>query len=382
MAKIVILGGGFAAVSAAEVLAPFASEHEVTLISNKRDFTFFPGIVPMVFGDLEEKELHFDLKKVVEKRGIRVVQGSVKGVSPEFKTIALAGDEHDWLAYDFLIVAMGRRLDRDRIPGLREHANHLLTVEAAEAFKDAVAAFKKGPIVLGMCPGSSLPIPVCESALALAGRFENEIAAGNVSITVIFPSTLETALAGSGLFRDVEGEFAARGISLVSEYPIERVTETTIESPLAGPIRHDLLLLIPPFAGHSALAELNATGAGHGFLSVDEHLQVKGISGVYAAGDIADMPGPKFGFSAIRQGRIAAMNVLDELKGRSPGNRYKHEIPWILGEEYTDPIYFHYGFWDDTANGFEDGALFGMAKLIRERYGKVNVKSFARLAGA
>lgn len=54
MANVLILGGGFAGVVAAEALAKrLGSEHQITLISRHRDFIFYPSLVKLAFGQVE-----------------------------------------------------------------------------------------------------------------------------------------------------------------------------------------------------------------------------------------------------------------------------------------------------------------------------------------
>jgi len=59
------------------------------------------------------------------------------------------------------------------------------------------------------------------------------------------------------------------------------------------------------------------------------------------------------------------------MRGVTPRIKYKHENEWINGERYTGPVFFHYGFWDETMEDFGKDVLFGMARSIRECYGKV-----------
>jgi hypothetical protein len=52
---------------------------------------------------------------------------------------------------------------------------------------------------------------------------------------------------------------------------------------------------------------------------------------------------------------------------------YIHRIEWVISEQYTDPIFFHYGFWDETLEDFNDDAIFGIARHLREHYGRVRM---------
>jgi len=50
MANVLVLGGGFGGVVAAEGLAKrLGPEHRITLVSRHREFTFFPSLVRLAF---------------------------------------------------------------------------------------------------------------------------------------------------------------------------------------------------------------------------------------------------------------------------------------------------------------------------------------------
>ena len=374
MAKIIILGGGFAAISAAETLASAADAgHEITLVSKSPELTFFPGIVPMVFGDLEAGDIRADLRTPLAERNIRFVQGEVRGINTVHRTVTVGQDRIDSsLDFDYLVLAMGPRVAADQVTGLFENAHHLLTIDAAVRFKHAISAFKSGAIVVGLCPEACLPVPVCESALGLAKKFEHEMKNGDVSVTVVVPETLEKAFAGSALFRDIEGEFDRRGIRLIEEFAVTEVKDTEIISAMGATLGFDLAMLVPPFVSQLSLRSSGPVTDVLGFARVNTHMQVAGLDRVYAAGDITALPGPKFGYMAIRQGRVAALNILAELRGAAPSEEYTHKIAWAVGEKYADPVFFHYGFWDDTLDDFDENVLFGLAKNIRQRYGPIN----------
>ena len=374
MAKILILGGGFAAISAAETLAPaIGGAHEITLVSKSSDLTFYPAIVPMVFGDLAPEDIRFDLRPALAAHNIRFVQGEVRAINTRLRKVEVAHDRLDTtLDFDYLIMAIGPRIAAGILPGLLENSHDLLTIDGAVKFKKAISEFKSGSIVVGLCPEANLPVPVCESAFALSVRFREEIKRGDVSVSAVFPSSVEKAFAGSTLFRDVTAEFDRKGIRLVSDFPIAQVEKDEVVCTSGESIHHDLLMLIPPFASQLSLHNLGPITDIWGFAKVDAFMKVEGMDRIYAAGDIVSLPGPKFGYMAMRQGKVAALNLLAELQGEEPTAEYIHKIEWAIGERYTDPIFFHYGFWDNTLEDFEDDALFGMAKKIRDRYGPID----------
>lgn len=373
MAKVLILGGGFAAIAAAETLSNVLDgTDEIMLVSPSHDFVFYPALVPLIFGDFDLREIHFDLRPKLAERNIKFVEGKVTGFDTRSQTVLVESDRAaKEIDYDYLLVTIGRRLATETIPGFFRYAHHLLNIESALKFKNEISGFAAGSIVVGLCPDSYLPVPVCETALALAGRFEQEIADGKVTVTAVFPSTLDQAFAGSALFRDIEDEFERRGIRLVSDFAVERVHEDKIISALGSSLNYDLLMLVPPFQGQFALMQQAQMTDDAGFTKVNSLMKIAGQDRIYAAGDIVSMPGPRFGYMAMRQGKVAAANILSELRGEEPTVEYSHEIAWAIGEKYTDPVFFHYGFWDNTLNDFDENALFGMAKPIRKHYGLV-----------
>lgn len=383
MTKILILGGGFAAVAAAEEFIKSGNDSlDVTLISATRDFTFYPALVPYVFGDLEIKreEIKFNLAAKLAERKIRFIESEVLSIDPKKRVVAITGEDVEGMIhYDYLIIALGRRLATERVPGFFEHAYHLLGVDAADRFRNAINKFTSGSIVVGLCPGAFLPVPVCESAFALADRFADKIKSGKVSVTAVFPESVDDAFFGSALFRDLPGSFARRGIELVSKFHIETVGPGRLFSDTAASLPFDLLMLVPPFRGQAPLHNLAGAIDGTGFAEVNELMQVQGNDRIYAAGDIVSLPGPRFGYMAVRQGKVAAANILSQAAGQEPAAQYDHNIAWAVSEKYTDSVFFHYGFWDESLDDYDENAFFGMAKPIRKKYGPI--KGFGKPLG-
>ena len=77
MAKVLILGGGFAGVVAAERLAEqLGDEHQITLVSRSRQFVFYPALVRLAFGKSELADVSFDLRKTLLNRRINFIEAS------------------------------------------------------------------------------------------------------------------------------------------------------------------------------------------------------------------------------------------------------------------------------------------------------------------
>src|ERR1044071_1046515 len=196
MSKILILGGGFGGVVAAERLAEqLGDEHQITLVSRSRQFVFYPALVRLAFGKCERDDVSFGLRQSLWNQKVNFIEAEVARIDPFERIVTIAhGEVEGMLGYDYLIFALGRRLATERISGFYEHAHHLLNIDKAMKFGKASNQLREGRAVFGQCPGSRLPVPVYESAFALARLLEENGQRDSVRITVVSPSTLETDL--------------------------------------------------------------------------------------------------------------------------------------------------------------------------------------------
>ncbi len=369
MAKILILGGGFAGLIAAERLAAeLDSTHQITLVAPNQKFTFYPALVQLAFGECEADDIQFDLAAKLTEIGVQFVQGELIRVNSERRAAEIAGaDFNGEIHYDYLVAAVGRRLATEKVPGFFEHAQHLLGVKAAQKFGELVQNFHAGTIIVGMCPDGRLPVPVCETAFALARKFEAEMREGAVKIKVIFPESVEAAFGGANLHKELEAAFKKHGINVLYDIPIREISFNEIVSTRKHRINCDLLMLVPPFRGNAALRGLGASDD-EDFIKVNGLMRVHGQEKTYAAGDIVAFSGPKFAHMAVRQAEIAAANIISEIEDREPFEEYYHEIATVIDVGGADSIYLHYGIWDDALYRLKKGRFWSWAKEAHDRF--------------
>ncbi|MEP7148012.1 MAG: FAD-dependent oxidoreductase [Acidobacteriota bacterium] len=368
MSNILILGGGFGGLVTAERLSELLDRsHQITLVAPNQQFTFYPALVHLVFGECEAADITFDLKTKLADLGVRFVQGEMVRINAESRTVHVAGDDFNGeIAYEYLVIAPGRRLATEKVPGFYEYASHLLGVGAARKFGDKVRDFREGTIVVGSCPDARLPVPVCETAFALARKFEVEMREGRVGIKVIFPDSLKAAFGGAAIHTELESAFSRHDITVHYEVPISKISETEIISSAGHRIAYDLLMLIPPFRGQAILTDLGITDD-LDFIRVDGFMRVHNLPNAYAVGDIVAFSGPKFAHMAVRQAEVVAANMAAEINAREPDTEYYHEIATIINAGGADSIYLHYGIWDDSMYKLKKGHFWGWAKDVHDK---------------
>jgi sulfide:quinone oxidoreductase len=369
MANVVVLGGGFAGVVAAETLAKeLGPEHRVTLVSRHADFTFYPALVKLAFGRAELADVSTDLRRAMLNRRVEFVEAEVARPDPDARHVVIPhGQFTGKLAYDYLVFALGRRLATEQVAGFFEHAHHLLTPQAALKFREALKNFHAGHAVIGYCRDARLAVPVYETAFALDRLLRQRGERERVKITVVSPEPLGSLLGGEAVAPALEAALDEHGIEFLPDFPVERVTEREVMTGAGHRLGYDLLMLIPPFTGpgeamYTGLADAN------GYVRVNRRMRVTTAERVYAAGDAVNFLGPKMGHMAVLQGEVAARNIAAEIAGREPAARYDHELMLVIDEGGGDSIFLRRQLWGPDEASVRQGRFWGWAKQVHARY--------------
>ena len=368
MANVLILGGGFAGVVAAERLAAqLGNEHQITLVSRSRNFVFYPGLVRLAFGKCGREDVSFDLRHAMLDRRVNFIEAEIAHIDPFDKKVTIAhGEVEGKLPYDYLVFALGRRLATEKITGFFEYAHHLLNVDKAIKFGEAVSSFHEGHAAMGQCEGARLPVPVYETAFALARRLEERGERKHVKISIIDPNGSDSTL-GDPATVVLNQALAAHKIEVIHNFSINRVTANSASTKQGASVNFDLLMLVPPFRGSSAASFMRSIDH-EGYITVDSTMRVIGHEGIYAAGDCVSFDGPKLGHMAVRQGEVAAANLAAELEGNPPVAHYSHEMRLVIDDSGSDSIYLHKDLWANEPGSVRQGRFWSWAKRVQQRY--------------
>jgi len=133
--RVVILGGGFAGLNAAQKLrrAPV----DVTLIDRRNFHLFQPLMYQVATGSLSPGEICAPLRGVLSKqKNARVLLGEAEDIDPNAKQVKLR--DGATFAYDSLIVATGSKTSYYGQDEWREFAPSLKTIEEATAIRHKI----------------------------------------------------------------------------------------------------------------------------------------------------------------------------------------------------------------------------------------------------
>jgi NADH dehydrogenase len=133
--QVVILGGGFAGLNAAQKLK--RASVEVTLIDRRNFHLFQPLLYQVATGSLSPGEIAAPLRGVLSRqKNARVLMGEAVDIDPDAKRVILR--DGATFAYDSLIVATGSKTSYYGNDAWREWAPSLKTVEEATAIRHKI----------------------------------------------------------------------------------------------------------------------------------------------------------------------------------------------------------------------------------------------------
>ena len=115
-----------------------------------------------MFGKSRPADVRHPYRDIV-KPGVRFVQSTVRSIDPAARRVVTDDGTFD---ADILVVALGADLHPEATPGLVEGGNEFYTVAGAEALREVLPRFERGPAIVGVT-GKTFKCPPAPSEAAL-----------------------------------------------------------------------------------------------------------------------------------------------------------------------------------------------------------------------
>lgn len=148
----------------------------ITVIDRKNYVNFIPNIPIEVFNNHNPADnLEFSFLKFLKSDKSDFIQGEIEEIDPENKKVYFTPNERpgsakEYIAYDYLVVALGCRLAFDKIEGFAQFGHTFSdTYYGNEVRKFLNNDYKGGPIAIGsdrFIQGKSPKLPEIPVALA------------------------------------------------------------------------------------------------------------------------------------------------------------------------------------------------------------------------
>ncbi|MDP9345766.1 MAG: FAD-dependent oxidoreductase [Actinomycetota bacterium] len=298
--RVVIAGGGIAGLEALLALRALgAGRVELTLVSAEEDFVYRPMAVARPFGLGHAR--HTPLADAARDAGATLKIAALESVDRDARMIRTSDGD---LGYDELVLAVGARSERAFARGTSwdDRADD-------EAMSGLLRDLEEGylpSLAIVVPPGPGWPLPAYELALMI--RRDAYGMGMDPKITIVTPEQAPLAVFGARAVEAITTELDAAGIALeTGAYAELAPGDLTTVRLRPGDRSFDVarVLALPRLHGRPIPG---VPHDGDGFVEVDEHCRVRGIDGVWAAGDGIAFP-IKFGGLATQQADAAAEDI-------------------------------------------------------------------------
>jgi NADH:ubiquinone reductase (H+-translocating) len=333
--RVVILGGGFAGIGAAQKLK--RSDADIVLVDKHDYHTFQPLLYQVATGLLEQPAVGHPIRDLFHKQdNARIHQDGVTSIDLDAREVRFA--ELEPLSYDYLVLALGAQVNFFGVDGAAEHAFPLYTLADAVRLKDHVLGlWEKADRTPSLVDDGALNIVVVgggptgiETAGALAelydGSFKKDypdLPHDKARITLVE--------AGPELFpmfkpdiRSYTGKaLAKRNVEVMTGEVVQSIEPTRVNLKSGTVLPAHTLVWGAGLQGNELVSSLGLELEKGNRIGVDENLRVPGRPEVYAPGDIATITDekthqvlPQLGSVALQSGEHTGETIAAELAGK------------------------------------------------------------------
>jgi NADH dehydrogenase len=338
--RILILGGGFAGLTVAMELERTLARDpsvEITLINRENFFLFTPMLHEVAASDLDLTTIVSPVRTML--RRVNFLAGEVNQIDLEQKRVIISHgfDQHaHTLEFDFLVVGLGSITNTYGLPGVQEHA---LTMKS---LSDAMQV--RNHLIAHLEEADSDCCEKIESLLTFVvagGGFAGVETVAGINDFVrrslrSYPHLSEDMVrvmlihSGPVILPELEESLGVYAQKILAGRKVEIHLKTKIDSFSGGAVRltdgttiRTNTLVWTAGTSPNPLLETIPSAKEGGRLLVTEFLEVRDWPGVWALGDCSAIPDrltgkfhPPTAQHALRQGKIAAHNIIAAIRGR------------------------------------------------------------------
>ncbi len=340
--RVVIIGGGFGGLSAAQALQ--GADVEITLIDRRNHHLFQPLLYQVATTALSPSEIAWPIRQLVRSRPeIATLLGEVTGVDSASKHVVL--DDGTTVPYDSLIIATGARHAYFGHDDWEPHAPGLKSLEDATAMRrQLLLAFeqaereadpykRKALLTFVLIGGGPTGVELAGAIIELARTTLR------ADFRTIHPEDARVLLIEGGQrvlpnFRENLSAYALKalqklGVEVALGQPVTQVEAGAVTYG-ATTVKAATILWAAGVLASPAAKWLGVEADRAGRIKVEPDLSVPGHPEIFAVGDTVTVvsngkPVPGVGDAAKQGGRHAARVIVARLRGETPPTfRYSH----------------------------------------------------------
>jgi NADH dehydrogenase len=332
--SVVILGGGFAGLSAAMYLDKTLArraEAEVTLISRENFILFTPMLHEVAAGDLYPGDIVNPLRRILHH--VKFVQAEVQAIDLSARRVRCVGGvaklELDF-EFDHLLLTLGSETNFFDLPGVSEWAVTMKSLFDAAMLRNRVLALLEEATLQSDSDARRQILTFVTAGGGFAGaettgaindfvrdvlRYYPDLSEELVRVVVIHPGDFLLPELGQELGDYAERKLRERKVEVIKGVRVANYDGSLVTLTDGKSIPASTLIWTAGVKPSPVIAPLPCQKE-RGRLLVSEFLAVTGVPGLWAAGDCAAVPvsntekfHPPTAQHGLREGLVAAKNI-------------------------------------------------------------------------
>ena len=325
MKRVLILGGGFGGIATARRLKQRLDEKDEVILVDRRDYFMVGFRKTWALTGQSTLEAGQRALDSLTSLGIRVMRDAVTRIDPAGRT-AWMGDQR--LSADALVVALGAELAPENVPGFQEYAYNVYDPQDIPRAAQALQEFQGGKLLIGVF-GVPYKCPPAPYEMALLIRETLQARGIKAEVEVFTPQPVSMPLLGQVGCDIIDGRLTDNGITFLPNRKANAVESTEVVFPNERR-QYNLLFGIPPHRPPAVVRESGLVGDS-GWVSVNSRTLETAFSGVYAIGDVVQIPMgngkplPKAGVFAEAMGETVADRIAATFAGQDPEAAFQGE---------------------------------------------------------
>jgi NADH dehydrogenase len=341
---VVIVGAGFGGLAVARSL----DRHpvEVTLIDRNNYTTFQPLLYQVATAGLNAADIAHPIRGLFHRqRNLRVLMGEVTGVDWERREILLA--EHQPVAFDHLVLAMGAVATWFGVPGAAEYAvplytledavdvrNHVVSrFEAADADPSLVDRGELNFVVVGGGPtGVEMAGALAELFAVVFKRDYPTLGVGRARVVLVETRDRLLEPFHRPSQRAALDALRARQVEVRLEETVDEVTSDHVRFTSGEVLQARTVIWAAGVRAHQVALAMGLPTTASGRVEVAADLSVPGREGVWAVGDVAAPRAKRGSGRVLPQLAPVAMQA---------GTHVARQIGRVSEGRPTQPFRFH-----------------------------------------
>ena len=324
--RVVILGGGFGGLAAAEALGQSA---DVTVVDRNNYQTFLPLLYQVSTAGMAADNVAFPIRGALRKSHTKFRLGSPIAVDHKNKTVKL--DSSEVLPFDYLIVAMGSVTADFGIPGVAENTLGMKSIqesiiirsEVMRRFEDLCRFEDKTRLKIVVVGGGPTGVEMSGALAELVRgplKNDNQEAAKLIDVYLVEAGPRLLPMFDETLTTRTKKYLEKIGVNVLLNTAVSSVESGRINFASGEAVDSQIIIWAAGVKGSPAVANLSLPIVASR-LDTQPTLQVTDYPYVFAVGDDAGAKGangrflPQVAPVAMQQGRFAAKQILHLAKG-------------------------------------------------------------------